>query len=57
MQIFAKIKYLYKRLRIVIRSNQDLWDTIAIMIILNTLYEDNNITTASLLEADDKMID
>ncbi len=36
---------------------RDLWDTIAIVIALDSLHEDFDMTTASLLETGDKMID
>ncbi len=35
---------------------QDLWDTIAIVIILDTLYDDFETTITSLLESGDKII-
>lgn len=57
MQIFAEVKYLCKRLRTAMIPNRDLWDTIAIVIALDSLHEDFDTTTASLLEAGDKMID
>ena len=38
-------------------SNQDFWDTIAIVIDLNTLHNDFETTTTSLLEIGDKLID
>lgn len=57
MQIFAKVKYLCKRLRLAMTPEQDLWDTIAIIIALNSLHEDFDTTTASLLKTGDKTID
>ena len=57
MQIFAEVEYFYKCLQIVITSNQDFWDTIAVVIDLNTLYNDFKTTTMSLLEIRDKLID
>ena len=57
MQIFAEVKYLCKRLRSAITSGQDLWDIIAIVIALDSLYKDFDTTTASLLETNDKTID
>ena len=57
LQIFAEVQYLCKRLRIAITSNRDLWDTIAIVIALDTLYEGFDMTTASLLEMVNKTID
>ena len=57
MQIFAKVRYLCKCLQIAMTSGRDLWDTIAIVIALDTLYNNFNTTTASLLESGDKTID
>lgn len=57
MQIFAKMKYFYKRLQIVMMLGQNLWDTIAIVITLNSSYKDFDTTTANLLEEGDKPID
>lgn len=57
MQIFTKVKYFYKYLCIAMTPNHDLWDTITIVIALNSLYKDFDTTAASLLEAGDKMID
>lgn len=57
MQIFAEIKYLCKHLRTAMTLGQDLWDMIAIVIALDSLHEDFDTTTASLLEAGDKTID
>ena len=57
MQIFAKVCYLCKRLRTAMTPNRDLWDTIAIVVALDTLHDDFDTTTASLLETGDKTID
>ena len=57
MQIFAEVKYLCKRLRSAMTPGRDLWDTIAIVIALDSLHEDFDTTTASLLETGDKTID
>lgn len=38
-------------------SGQDFWDTIVIVIVLDTLHDNFNITTTSLLESRDKIID
>ncbi len=57
MQIFAEVKYLCKCLRTAMTPNRDLWDTIAIVIALDSLHEDFDTTTASLLETGDKTID
>lgn len=56
MQIFIKMKYLYKKLQTAITPSQNLWDIITIVIILNLLQQDFDITTTSLLETDNKMI-
>lgn len=57
MQVFAEVKYLCKRLRSAITPGRDLWDTIAIVIALESLHRDFDTTTASLLETGDKSID
>lgn len=57
IQIFAEVKYLCKRFRTVITPGQDLWDIIAIVITLDSLYKDFNTTNASLLEMGNKGID
>ncbi len=57
MQIFAEVKYLCKRLRSAMTLGRDLWDTIAIVIALDSLHSDFDTTTASLLETGDKTID
>ena len=57
MQVFAKVKYLCKRLRSAITPGRDLWDTIAIVIAFDSLHQDFDTTTASLLETGDKSID
>lgn len=56
MQIFAEVQYLCKRLWIAIISNRDLWDIIAIVIALNTLYKDFETMTVSFLETGNKII-
>lgn len=56
-QIFAKVKYLYKHLQTTITLNCDLWDIIAIVIVLNSLHNNFDITIISLLETKDKSID
>ena len=57
MQIFAKVRYLYKRLQTTMTLGQDLWDMIAIVIALDSLYDNFNTTTANLLEVGNKTID
>ncbi len=56
MQIFTEVRYLCKRLRTAMTSGRDLWDTIAIVIALDTLHDGFDTTTASLLESGDKTI-
>ena len=57
MQVFAKVKYLCKRLRSAITPGRDLWDMIAIVIALKSLHRDFDTTTASLLKTGNKSID
>ena len=57
IQIFAEVKYLCKRLRTAMTPNRDFWDTIAIVIALDSLHEDFDTTTTSLLETSNKTID
>lgn len=57
IQIFAKVKYLCKQLYLAMTPGQDLWDMIAIVIALDSLHKDLNMTIASLLETGDKTID
>lgn len=51
-----EVKYLCKRLRTAITPERDLWDTITIVIILDSLHKDFNATTTSLLEIGNKTI-
>lgn len=55
--MFKEVKYLYKRLRSAIISGQNLWDTMAIIIVLNSLDGDFDITTINIWEIGDKTID
>ena len=57
MQIFVEVRYLCKRLQIAMTPGQDLWDKIAIVIALDTLYNNFDTTTASLLKSGNKTID
>ncbi len=57
MQIFAEVRYLFKRLRTAMTQGRDLLDTIAIVIALDTLHDNFDTTTASLLESGDNTID
>lgn len=49
MQIISEVRYLCKRLRTAMAPGRGLWDTIAIVIALETLHDDFDTTTASLL--------
>lgn len=57
MQIFAKVWYLYKCLQIAMTLGQDLLDMIAIVIVLDILHDNFDLTISSLLETEDKTID
>ena len=57
MKLFAEVKYLFKCFCLIITLGQDLWNTIAIIIALDSLHEHFDTTTASLLEKGDKTID
>lgn len=57
MQIFAEVCYLYKCLGTVMTPNRDLWDIIAIVVVLDILYKDFDIIIVSFLEIGDKTID
>ena len=57
MQIFAEVRYLCKRLQTAMTPGQDLRDIIAIVIALDTLHDNFNTTTTSLLESENKTID
>lgn len=56
MKIFTKVRYLYKGLHKAMTPGQDLWDTIAIIIALDTLYDNFEMTTVSLLKTANKTI-
>lgn len=56
MQIIAKVKYLCKHINTAIIPEQGLWNTIAIVIMLNSLDKNFDTTIASHLEADDKLV-
>ena len=57
MKIFAEVKYLYQRVQTAMTLGRDFWDTIAIVIALDTLYNNFKTSTTSLLKSEDKMID
>ena len=57
MEIFAEVRYLCKQLRTAITPGRDLWDTIAIVIALDSLHDDFDTITTSPLEVGDKTLD
>ena len=57
VEIFAEVRYLCKRLKAAMTEGRDPFDTIAIVIALDTLYNDFDTTKASMLETEDKSID
>lgn len=57
VEIFAEVQYLCKRLKAVMTKGRDPFETMAIVIALDTLYNDYDTTTASMLETGNKSID
>ena len=57
VEIFAEVRYLCKRLKAAMTEGRDLFDIIAIVIALDTLHNDFDTTTASMLETGGKSID
>lgn len=57
MKIVAKLYFFYKQLKVAIIMEYDLFDTITIIIILDTLHNDLGVTTASILEIGKKTIE
>lgn len=57
MQIFIEVRYLCKYLCIAMTLDRDIWVTIAIVIALDTLYNNFDMTTSSLQKIRDKTID
>lgn len=57
MSIFADVRFLVKRLRSAITPNRDIWDSIAIVVALDSLHHDFETTTTSMLERGDKTIE
>lgn len=49
MSIFADIRFLIKRLRAAITPNRAIWDSIAIVVALDSLHDDFKTTTTSML--------
>lgn len=56
MSIFADVRFLVKRLQSAITPNRDIWDSIAIVVALDSLHDDFETATASMLERGDKTI-
>lgn len=57
MSIFADVRFLVKRLRSAITPNRDIWDSIAIVVALDSLHDDFETITTSMLERGDKTIE
>lgn len=57
VEIFTKVKYLYKQLKAAMIEGKDLFETIAIVIALDMLHNDFDTTTASMLKTKNKFID
>ncbi len=57
VEIVAEVRYLFKRLKATMSEGRDPFDTIAIVIALDTLHNNFDTTTASKLETGDKSID
>ena len=57
VEIFAEVRYLYKQLKTTMIEGRDLFDTIAIVIALDTLHNNFDTITARMLKTRDKSID
>lgn len=57
MSIFADVRFLIKQLRAAITPNRDIWDSIAIAVALDSLHDDFESTTTTMLERGNKSID
>lgn len=57
VEIFAEVRYLCKRLKAAMTKGRDPFETMAIVIALDTLHDDYDTTTASMLETGNKSID
>lgn len=57
MSRFADVRFLVKRLQAAITLNRDIWDSISIVAMLDSLHDDFDIITESMLERGDKSID
>ena len=56
VEIFAEVRYLCKRLKAAMTEGRDPFETMAIVIALDTLHDDYDTTTASMLETENKSI-
>lgn len=57
MQIIVEVQYLYKRLKTIITLSRDLLNTITIIIVFDTLYDNFDTITTSFLKISNKTID
>lgn len=56
MSTFADIRFLIKRLQVAIISNRDIWDSIVIIVAHDSLHNDFESTTTTILECGNKTI-
>lgn len=56
MSRFANICFLVKQLQIALISNRNIWDSIAIVIAFDLLYNNFETTTTNMLKSRDKTI-
>lgn len=52
--IFAKVKYLVQHFQAAITEYRTIWDSITLVITFNSLYNDFEMTTTSLLHSSNK---
>lgn len=57
MSRFANVCFLVKWLQIVFSSNRNIWDSIAIVIAFDSLYNNFETTTTSMFKSGEKIID
>lgn len=57
MSIFVDVCFLIKRLQVVITLDWDIWNSIAIVVLLNTLCDDFKLIFTSMLDRKNKIID
>ena len=56
--VFSKVRFLCNCLRVAIIPNKDIWDSIAIVMVIDSLHKDFNLITSGLLgQREDKTID